>query len=153
MRIKNQRDFVAGCMFVVIGLAFALGALYYPMGTAARPGPGYFPLILSVLMALLGVVVLWRSLRVPMEGGNPIGRIAWRPLVVVVASIAVFAWALPTLGLLVSSPLLVVMVSLAGNQFSWKLALLSGLVLTLGSWVVFIWGLGLTLPLKPVFFS
>jgi uncharacterized FAD-dependent dehydrogenase len=55
--------------------------------------------------------------------------------------------------LLVSSPLLVVMVSLAGNQFSWKLALLSGLVLTLGSWVVFIWGLGLTLPVKPVFFS
>ena len=151
MRIKNQRDFASGCMFVVVGICFAIGALQYSMGKPGRPGPGYFPLILSVLMAALGLIVLWRSLRVDCEGGNPIGAIAWRPLGVVIVSILVFAFALPTLGLLISGPLLIVLVSLASEQFSWKTALLNSAVLTLGSWVVFIWGLGLTLPVKPAF--
>lgn len=151
MQIRNQRDFASGCMFVLVGLGFAIGSLQYSMGRPARPGPGYFPLILSVLMAILGAVILFKSLRDPIEGGNPIGGIAWRPLGVVIGSILAFAFALPTLGLLVSGPLLIVLVSLAGDDFRWKAALLNGAVLTAGSWLVFIWGLGLTIPVKPAF--
>jgi hypothetical protein len=151
VQIRNQRDFVSGCMFLLVGLAFAAGALQYSMGKPARPGPGYFPLILSLLLAGLGVIVVLRSLRVHAEGGNPIGGIAWRPLAVVIGSILVFALALPTLGLLLSGPLLIVLVSLAGREFSWKGALLNSAILTAGSWVVFIWGLGLTIPVKPAF--
>ena len=138
-------------MFIVVGVVFANGATFYPMGSSARPGAGYFPLILSVLMAVLGGIVLFKSLTIETEGGNPIGHIAWRPLLVIVASIAVFGWALPRLGMFITIPLLVLMVSLAGDEFGWKGVLLNCVVLTAGSWAIFIWGLNLTIPLKPLF--
>jgi Tripartite tricarboxylate transporter TctB family len=151
MKIKSQRDFFSGLMFLVVGVVFAVGATNYSMGSSARPGAGYFPLILSVIMAILGAVVLFKSLTIETEGGDPVGSFAWRPLLVIVASIAVFGAALPRLGMFATIPLLIVMVSFAGDEFSWKGVIVSSLVLTAGSWVIFIWGLNLTIPLKPAF--
>jgi hypothetical protein len=151
MKIKSQRDFVSGLMFMVVGVVFAVGATNYSMGSSAKPGAGYFPLILSVLMAILGAIVLFKSLTIETEGGDPIGDIAWRPLIVIVASIGVFGLALPRLGMFMTIPLLIVMVSFAGDEFSWKGVIANSIVLTAGSWVIFIWGLNLTIPLKPVF--
>ena len=151
MKIKSQRDFVSGLMFIVVGVIFAVGATNYSMGSSAKPGAGYFPLILSVIMAILGAIVLFKSLTIETERGDPIGDIAWRPLLVIVASIAVFGLALPRLGMFVTIPLLIVMVSFAGDEFGWKGVVANSVVLTLGSWVIFIWGLNLTIPLKPAF--
>ncbi|MDP3823555.1 MAG: tripartite tricarboxylate transporter TctB family protein [Burkholderiales bacterium] len=151
MKIKSQKDFFSGLMFLVVGVSFAVGATNYSMGTSARPGAGYFPLILSVIMAVLGAVVLFKSLTIETEDGDPVGSIAWRPLLVVVASIAVFGATLPRLGLFVSLPLVIIMVSFAGDEFNWKGVLGSCVVLMAGSWAVFIWGLNLTIPLKPAF--
>lgn len=151
MKIKSQRDFFSGLMFVVVGVVFAVGATNYSMGSSARPGAGYFPLMLSVILSILGAIVMFKALTIETEGGDPIGSFAWKPLLVIVASIAVFGLALPRLGMFVTIPLLIVMVSFAGDEFHWKGVLLSSVVLTLGSWVIFIWGLNLTIPLKPVF--
>ena len=151
MKIKSQRDFFSGLMFVVVGVVFAIGATNYSMGNSARPGAGYFPLMLSVILSILGAIVMFKALTIETEGGDPIGHIAWKPLIVVVASIAVFGLALPRLGMFITIPLLIIMVSFAGEEFSWKGVLLSCIVLTAGSWVIFIWGLSLTIPLKPVF--
>jgi drug/metabolite transporter (DMT)-like permease len=151
MKIKSQRDFWSGLMFVAVGVVFAVGATNYSMGTSARPGAGYFPMILSVVMALLGAVVLFKSLTIETEGGDPIGAFAWRPLLVIVASISTFGFALPVLGMFVTIPLLIIMVSFAGDEFDWIGVLLNCVVLTAGSWCVFIWGLNLTIPLKPAF--
>ncbi|HWH82174.1 MAG TPA: tripartite tricarboxylate transporter TctB family protein [Burkholderiaceae bacterium] len=151
MQIKSQRDFVSGLMFIVVGVVFAVGATNYSMGSSAKPGAGYFPLILSVLMAILGAVVLFKSLTIETEGGDPIGAIAWRPLLVIVASILVFGFALPKLGMFLTIPLLIVMVSFAGDEFGWMGVVVNSIVLTAGSWVIFIWGLNLTIPLKPWF--
>jgi hypothetical protein len=151
MKIKSERDFWSGLMFIVIGVVFAVGAGHYPMGSSAKPGAGYFPVILSVLLALLGAVVLFKSLTIEAEGGDRIGAIAWRPLLVVVGSIALFGLGLPRLGMFVTIPLLVFMVSLAGSDFQWKGVLVNCIVLTAGSWAVFVWGLALNIPLKPLF--
>lgn len=151
MKIKSQRDFWSGLMFVTMGVVFAVGATNYPMGSSAKPGAGYFPMILSVVMALLGGVVLFKSLTIETEGGDPIGAFAWRPLLLIVASISMFGFALPVLGMFVTIPLLIVMVSFAGDEFGWVGVLLNCVVLTAGSWFIFIWGLHLTIPLKPAF--
>ena len=153
MKIKSQRDFFSGLMFVVVGVIFAVGATNYSMGTSAKPGAGYFPLILSVIMAILGAIVLFKSLTIETEGGDPIGSIAWRPLLVIVVSIAVFGAVLPRLGMFMTIPLLIVMVSFAGDEFSWKGVIANSIILTAFSWVVFIWGLNLTIPLKPFFMA
>ena len=44
MKIKSQKDFWSGVMFVVMGVAFAWGATNYNFGSSARPGPGYLPI-------------------------------------------------------------------------------------------------------------
>jgi hypothetical protein len=151
VQIKSQRDFWSGLMFIVVGVVFAVGATNYSMGSSARPGPGYFPLILSVLMAILGGFVLFKSLTIEVEGGDPIGHVAWRPLLVIVAAIAVFGLALPRLGLVITVPILILMTSLAGDEFKWKGVLATAVVLTVGSWAIFVLGLKLVIPMWPWF--
>ena len=151
MKIKSQRDFWAGLMFVVVGIVFAVGATNYSMGSSARPGAGYFPLILSVLMAILGSIVLFKALTIETEGGDPIGAFAWRPLIVIVAGIAVFGATLPGLGLLLTVPILIFITSLAGDEFKWRGVVINAIVLTIGAWGIFVAGLKLTIPLYPWF--
>lgn len=153
MKIKSQRDFWAGMMFLVLGLAFAWGATAYPFGSSAQPGPGYFPFGLGVLLALLGAVELFKALSIETEGGDPIGLTSWRPVFVVVGAVAVFGYTLPHLGMLIALPLLVLMVSMASDELRWIEALISAAVLTFGSWLIFVVGLNLVIPLKPSVFG
>jgi hypothetical protein len=151
LKIKSQKDFWSGLMFIVVGVAFAWGALYYSFGTSARPGPAYFPFGLGVLMAILGGVVLFTGLTIETEDGDPIGPWAWKPLLVIVGSVAGFGVILPSLGMAVSLPLLVFVSAIAGDEFHWKDATINAANLTVGSWAIFIKGLGLTIPLWPAF--
>lgn len=151
MKIKSQRDFWSGLMFVVVGLGFAWGATAYSFGSSARPGPGYFPFGLGLLLAVMGAIVLFKALTLETEDGDPVGAFAWRPLALLVSTVAVFGWTLPHLGLFIALPILVVVAALAGDEFHWVEALLSAVVLTIFSWLAFSVGLGLTIPLKPWF--
>ena len=153
MRLRNAEDFWSGLMFTVVGIGFAIGATNYSFGHSARPGPGYFPFGLGLLLALLGVSILVKAFvgaRDEDDGRNDL-PIAWRPLGIVVAAIVLFGLALPRLGMALTLPLLIVVISLAGDQFRWRDVVLNSLILTVGSWAVFIKGLGLTLPLWPAF--
>ena len=126
MRIKSERDFWSGFVFVVAGIAFAVGATHYGMGPAcpaddacaaslwarftqlsAQPGAGYFPLCLGVLLAVVGALVLFKALAFESEGGDAIGGLAWRPLLAIVGAIVAFAALLEPLGLVGSVPALV----------------------------------------------
>ena len=170
MKIKSERDFWSGMMFLVVGVVFAIGATNYSMGPAcpandpcatslwerlaqlsAHPGAGYFPLGLAILVALLGAIVLFKALTIESDGGDPIGKIAWRPLIVIIVAIALFGVMLEPLGLAITVPVLIVIASLAGDEFHWKGVLANAIVLTIGSWAIFIWGLKLTIPLWPTF--
>ncbi|MEO8024573.1 tripartite tricarboxylate transporter TctB family protein, partial [Polaromonas sp.] len=80
MNIKSQKDFFSGLMFMGVGVAFAWGATTYSVGTGARMGPGYFPLMLGVLLTIIGAAITFTSLVVEAEGGDKIGKWAWKPL-------------------------------------------------------------------------
>jgi len=151
MKIKSQRDFWSGLLFLAAGLGFAWGATAYSFGSSAQPGPGYFPFGLGVLLALLGALVLFKALTLESEGGDPVGPIAWRPLLVILLAITLFGVSLPRLGLICTLPLTIVVASLASPDTRWRDVLISCLVLTAGSWALFILGLKLTIPVWPVF--
>lgn len=151
MKIKSQKDFWSGLMFIAVGVGFAWGATSYSFGSSARPGPGYFPFGLGLLMAVLGAIVLFKALTIEVEGGDRIGAWAWKPLIIIVGSVAGFGWALPHLGMWIALPLLVFISASAGDEFHWKDALINAAILTAGSWVIFIYGLKLTIPLLPSF--
>ena len=93
------------------------------------------------------------SITVETEDGEPIGAVAWKPLIIITASVVMFGFILPRLGMILSLPLLIVVASLAGDEFHWKDAVISVVVLTLGSWVIFIKGLSLVIPLWPSFMA
>ncbi len=152
MKIKSEKDFWSGLLFIAVGAAFAVGALEYSFGSSARPGPAYFPFGLGIIMAVLGGMVLFKALTLEVEGGDRIGSWAWRPLVVIVVAVALFGWALPRLGMFISLPLLVFIASLAGDEFRWKEAVANAAILTALCWVVFVYGLSLTIPLMPTIF-
>ena len=151
MKIKSQKDFWSGLMFMVVGISFAWGSLFYSMGASARPGPGYFPFGLGVLMSILGAVVLFKALTIEVEGGDKIGEWAWKPLGIITLAVGSFGWLLPTIGMVISLPILVCISALAGDEFHWGEALANAAVLLVGCWVIFIWGLKLTIPLLPKF--
>ena len=153
MKIKSQKDFWSGLMFVAVGVAFAWGALNYSFGSSARPGPGYFPFGLGILMALLGGFILFESLVVETDDGEPIGAFAWKPLLIIVGAVALFGLLLPRVGMAITLPILVFISSLAGDEFHWKDALLNSVILTVGSWLIFIKGLSLVIPLWPSFIT
>ncbi len=152
LKIKSQKDFWSGIMFIVVGVAFAWGAITnYNFGSSARPGPGYFPFGLGGLLAILGAFILFKALTVEVEGGDKIGQWAWKPLVWICLSVAIFGWMLPHLGLVTALPLLVVISAMAGDEFHWKDAAINAAILTVGSWLIFVVGLKLTIPLWPAF--
>ena len=151
MKIKSQKDFWSGLMFLTVGILFAWGATLYKFGSSARPGPGYFPFGLGVLLAILGAFILFKALTIEVEGGDPIGKWAWKPLGVITAAVFIMGVLLPRLGMMVSLPLLVIIAAWAGDEFHWKDALINAAVLTVGSWGIFIYGLKLTIPVWPSF--
>jgi hypothetical protein len=151
MKIKSERDFWSGLMFIVVGVGFAWGSLNYSFGSSARPGPAYFPFGLGVMLAVIGAVIFFKALTIETEGGDKLGGIAWKPLLIIIGSLVVFGAVLPRLGMFISLPLLVITSALAGDEFHWGEALLNAAVLTAFSWIVFIWGLSLTIPLWPTF--
>lgn len=159
MKIQSQRDFAAGALFCAFGVAFAWGAATYSVGSGARMGPGYFPLIMGLLIALLGAVITARSLIVHTEDGDPIGAIAWRPLLFIIGANLLFgvllgglpALGLPPMGLIVAVYALTLVSSLAGDQFNLKSVLILATVLAVGSYVAFVWALNLQFPVWPTF--
>jgi hypothetical protein len=150
MSIKSQRDFWSGLMFLTVGIGFSWGATNYSFGSSARPGPGYFPFGLGIILAILGASILFEALTIETEDGERVGAIAWKPLIVILASVAVFGATLPRLGLLISMPMLVMLSGWASDEFTWKASVASAVTLTLGSWLIFVKGLGLTIPVLPV---
>ena len=147
-RIRHPKDFAAGLMFVAFGIAaIAIGA-GYPLGVAARMGPGYFPRILGILLIAFGTILMFRGMRLR---GAGITLESPRPLLIVLGSVVLFGLTAPSLGLVVASILLIVVSSAASTEFRWKEALLSGVVLAALSVAGFIWGLGLQFSVWPTF--
>ncbi|WP_295857242.1 tripartite tricarboxylate transporter TctB family protein [uncultured Xylophilus sp.] len=161
MKIKSQKDFFAGLMFLLIGIGFAWGATTYSVGSGARMGPGYFPLVLGVVMALLGAALTMTALVVETEGGDKIGKWAWRPLFFIICANLAFGVLLgglpsvgiPAMGLIIGIYALVLISSLAGDEFKIGPTLILATVLAVGSYVAFIWALKLQMQVWPTFIT
>lgn len=160
MLVKNQKDFAAGLLYTVIGTAFAIGAQGYQVGTAARMGPGYFPLMLGIILALIGVVLTLKSLR----GEHPEGHIgvwAVKPLFFIILANLLFgvllgglpSIGLPPMGLLVAIFVLTIIAARAGFEFALKEAFILGVLLAISSYFLFVVALNLPFQVWPAFIA
>jgi hypothetical protein len=147
VRIANPRDFWAGVAFGGFGLFMAVyAAMNYQLGTAVRMGPGYFPLWVGGIVALLGLVLALTSLRV--EGAG-LPRWHWRPTLLVLAGAVAYGYMLKPLGLVLATIVAVVITATGGYEFRWREALILAIALAVFSVAVFVYALGLPFPLWP----
>jgi hypothetical protein len=161
MKIKSQKDFFSGLLFMGFGIAFTWGAATYKVGQADRMGPGYFPLMLGVLMTVLGVLIIVKALAVKTESGDRIGGWAWKPLVYVLGANLAFgvllgglpSIKLPAFGIVAGIYVLTIVASLAGRRFDFRRALLLATVLAAFSYLAFIVLLKLQIPAWPAFIA
>jgi hypothetical protein len=161
VKIKSQKDFYSGVMFAVVGIAFAWGATAYSVGSAARMGAGYFPLGLGIILAAMGVLVMFKALVVETEDGDRIGKWAWRPLCYIIGANLIFgvllgglpSIGLPSMGLIAAIYALTFIASNAGATFKWKPTLVLAGILAVGSYFTFIVALKLQIQVWPTFIA
>ena len=161
MKIKSQKDFFAGLMFSAVGVAFAWGATNYNIGEGARMGPGYFPLMLGILLTILGLIVSFQALVVETEDGEKIGSMAWKPLGFIIGANVLFgvclgglpAIGVPALGLIVGIIVLTYVAALAGDEFNFKEVTILAAVLCALSYFAFVYALKLQFPVWPSFIA
>ena len=161
MKIKSQKDFYSGLLYTVVGAAFAYGATSYNIGTGARMGPGYFPLLLGSLLAIIGGIIIFKSLVVETPTGDRVGSWAWKPLSFIIAGNLLFgvllgglpSIKLPAMGLIVAIYGTTLVVSMAGDKFKLKEVLVLATVLSVLSYLAFIVLLKLQFPVWPSFIA
>jgi hypothetical protein len=146
MMIRAPKDFWSGLMFLAFAAASLVAAYGYSMGRGGRMGPGYFPTLLGAVLALLGVILVVRSLALH---GEAVQRIQWRPLVVLTACVILFGATIQPLGLVIALSATTFVSAFAGRDARLTEAALLSVGLTLLAVLIFVVALRLPLPIWP----
>jgi hypothetical protein len=141
----SLKDILAGAVFVAFGLAFAIGALTYDVGTPLRMGPGFMPLMVGGLLAALGLAIVVTGF-VAGEG-EPIGAVDWRALLLITAALLFFGLTVRGLGVIGALFGATLLASLARAATSLREVLVISAGLTALSVLIFIVLLQLRVPL------
>jgi hypothetical protein len=150
LKIRDQKNFWSGVMFIAFGLFFAGWAQRYDMGTAARMGPAFFPTMLGGIMFLLGVIILIEGLAVEHADGK-IEPFNFKALVLILGSVIAFGLLLRPAGLIVSLFVLIGVSAFGSHEFKLRDIILLSIGLSLLVYGVFIYGLNMTIPVWPSF--
>ena len=150
MKIRDQKNFWSGLMFLAFGAFFVGFAQQYDMGTAARMGPAFFPTMLGGIMFLLGIIVTIEGLAVEHADGK-IEPFNFRALGLVLGSVVAFGLLLRPAGLIVALFVLICVSSFGGHEFKLRDVLLLSLGMSLLVFGVFVYGLSMTIPVWPSF--
>src|SRR5450631_1545247 len=137
-------------MFIFFGVIFAVVATNYPMGTAVRMGPAYFPTILGWILAALGAITAGRAF-IPKVSAEAVPVLVMRPLFWVILSVVVFGLLVDWVGVILATTAMTFICCVAGWEFKWKEAAVLSVILCVMTLGIFVWGLGLPFRLWPAF--
>jgi putative tricarboxylic transport membrane protein len=146
MRIRLSTDLLTGLLFLVIGAFAMIYGSRYSLGTAARMGPGYYPLLASSGLVLLGLVLVVRSFLTTAE---EIAAINLRPLLLILAGTLAFGLLIDRAGLIVAGLVLVFAARLADRDFRPLEVTILAICLVAFTLAIFRYGLGMPLRLWP----
>ena len=141
--VKDPKDFWSGILFAAFGFAGLWFGRNYIVGTAARMGPGYFPLLMSLALVGLGGFLLARSLVI---AGDPIERSALRPQLLILTAIVVFGFMIERLGLAAAVAAVALISGFAARDVRWFERLLLAVGLAAACVVLFVYFLGQPIP-------
>lgn len=110
-----NRNLLRGLFLIAIALAFGLAALHYPVGDFSRAGPGLFPVVVSSLLLLVGVITVIRSFFVEPVKMN----LNFRNIAIIMASLCGLALISTYVNMIAGIIFLVFCSTLAGSSYSW----------------------------------
>ncbi len=153
MSIRNAKDFWSGVLFILLGIFFIVFAQRHEIGTASRMGPAYFPTLLGAAMAFIGAIIgirgIARAPETPDEGR--VEKFHWFVLFMILGSVVVFSLLLTTFGLMISLAAMIAISMLASRTINWKETILMIVVLDAASYIIFVLGIGMYVPVWPSF--
>jgi len=139
VRIRSLQDFLAGLIFLAFGIVGLWIGRGYQMGSASHMGPGYFPVLLSGGLLLLGAAVAARSFVVE---GQPIEAIGWRPVLCIAGAVFAFGATIERFGLVVAVCAVTLLMAVATEERRWPEVIASAVVMSLFCIGIFVFGLG-----------
>jgi putative tricarboxylic transport membrane protein len=143
LRVRDQKDFWSGVLFIAFGCSGAWIGRNYALGTLAKMGPGFFPMLMSIALVGIGGFLLARSLVV---AGEPVERSAIWPQLLILAAIVAFGLLIERVGLAVAVIAVAVVSGVAAQGLRWfELAALA-LAMSAFSVVLFVHLLGQPIP-------
>jgi uncharacterized membrane protein YidH (DUF202 family) len=143
LRIKSPQDLGAAVVFIAIGIAGVYFGRELQFGTAARMGPGYFPVLLSWVIIGIGVIVGFKALTIE---GPRIEPLQLRPIFIIVAAILAFGYLIDRIGLAITAVLLTVLAGFARRDMNLLETILLGAGLALFSVLLFVYALSQPFP-------
>lgn len=138
----DRTDAAAGLVFILFGLFFGVKSLGLEMGTLFRMGPGFFPMVLSVVLILFGALILFNALRAA-PGAEPPGAIAWRGMMFLLPAPIFFGLTVRGLGFVPSIFVTTLIAGMASLKMKPLYAVALAVAVTVFSTLVFSYGLGL----------
>ena len=145
--LRRGNNVASGLLLVAIGGYFAWSGRALEISTMSNMGPGYFPLILSCLLILLGVLVIFVDAPpVETEPARAVAPIPWRGVVLLTAALLFFALLVRPMGLGPSLAGAVAISSLASRKWRPLPTLIMTAVMAACGWAVFIKLLGMPVP-------
>jgi hypothetical protein len=146
MHIRAPKDFWSGVMFIAFAAVALLAARGYSLGAAGKMGPGYFPIMLGSVLALLGLILVVRSFVID---GEAVSRIQILPLAVIAVAVVLFGVLLQPLGLILSLATVTIVSAFASRESKPLEIVALTCVLAAFAVGVFVYGLRLPLPIWP----
>jgi putative tricarboxylic transport membrane protein len=146
MNIRAPKDFWSGIMFLAFAAVALITARGYSLGSAGRMGPGYFPMLLGIALAVLGMILVVRSL---VAQGEAVGKLHMVPLMIIAAGVCLFGVTIERLGLIITLVLVTAVSAFASRESRILETCALALVLAAFSVGVFVYALQLSVPIWP----
>ncbi|MGI6246872.1 MAG: tripartite tricarboxylate transporter TctB family protein [Pseudochelatococcus sp.] len=139
-RATDNTNLAAGILLILTALFFGWQTTGLAIGTSLRMGPGYFPMILSGLLFIIGVIILIGAFR---KEGEPFGKIAWRGILLILPAPVFFGLTVRGLGFVPSLFFTALIASQASVRMKPLPALILAGLVTIFSTLIFSYALGL----------
>ncbi len=148
-KLKNvmSKDRIGGLFFLLVGICFFSFAIQLPVGKFNQPGPAIFPLVLSLLLSIIGVLIFFASKGKGKIESKDVENWA-KPVTIILLTLA-FIIFMGRLGYLITSFLYLFCLFFLVSRFKWFFSVGLSVILAVASWFFFGKILGIFLPLGP----
>ncbi|MBD0417012.1 tripartite tricarboxylate transporter TctB family protein [Oryzicola mucosus] len=144
IKVRSPQDLGAGILFLLFGLAGIFLGRDLDFGSARNMGPGYFPILISCFIVVIGAIVAGRAFLVE---GPAIERVQFRPIFMLLVALAVFGFLISQIGVVLTSILMMIVAAYARPHVRIVETLIFAVCVAIFVAVVFVFGLNQPMPL------